>query len=273
MSITAKPADYTVNTGHAKCPQHLWMLDEGSGTTLADQGSGTALNMTLDNADMWGTDGSLGAIVTANKSGPRKAVSATGTLPSTSLLMVVIVKTINDDGYVGASNEYLCGAGYESNSLQTYFNIRAQPQFDNKVDGAIRDGTSAVSHNTTGLSFYDQTWRMLAMKVKTNGLALSVDGSAWSEITNAYTYPNSAGNAPNRFALGSDATSSASSPTEASFLAMATWANDYTAWNDAWIANLFADPWQFLDTTAGSPLILPHRSGGGMLDLSGNFRG
>lgn len=62
MAITVKPTGYTVNTGHAKCPNHLYMLDDATGATNCNDGVGT-LDLTADSTSMWATDGSYGQIL------------------------------------------------------------------------------------------------------------------------------------------------------------------------------------------------------------------
>ena len=90
----AKPTVYTVNTGHAKAPTRLWMCNEGSGTTLVDEGGGSAFDMTLVNDAQWGSD-ALGAYVTVNSASSYHAVSSTGTVwdASGGLLLISIFKT------------------------------------------------------------------------------------------------------------------------------------------------------------------------------------
>ena len=249
MAITAKPTSYTVNTGHAKCPTHLWMLNEGTGTTSADEGSGTALNLTLDNADQWSSD-ALGVTMLSNTASSRKAVSATGTLPSTSILLVSINKTANNPFYGGAANEALLAYGYSGGSGSQFGYIRAQPQISGEIDAAAHDSVSSVAANSSGLYAYDQSWHMIAVKFATNKIAISVDGSAFTEETPSYTFPVTSGSAPNRFALGSNADSDFGQWFNGSHLAAMVYEDDYATWDTTWIAALYADPWQFLNTSA-----------------------
>ena len=111
MSITAKPTGYTVNTAHAKCPDHLWMMDGSDvGTTvLTDIGKIGGLDITLANADMWGTDtGDLGSdIVNFNSTTSRYARLTGYTPPSSSALWIAIAKP--SSATIGAASEVLTG--------------------------------------------------------------------------------------------------------------------------------------------------------------------
>lgn len=251
MAITAKPTGYTVNTGHAKCPDHLWMIDEGSGTSLVDKGKGTGLNMTLDNADMWGTDGGgMGAIITCNDTGPRRATSSTGTLPSTSIVLVIYAKTTSAASN-GNETPFSTGNSGVSNQNMTF--LRAQG--DEALDACHFDGTNSIVRDS-GTNVYSQTWRMMAMKAKASGCAVSVDGGAWSESTTSSSFPNASGTAPNRFAIGVQADSTPGNYFNGSILAAFAYDNLYATADDAWIADLYSSPWQFLNTS--SVAVLAH---------------
>lgn len=248
MAITAKPTGYTVNTGHAKCPDHLWMFDEGAGTSVADQGKGAALALTLDNADMWGVDGGgLGAIISTNESGPRIAPSATGTLPSTSIVLVCYCKSASA---ICTANENPMGTGHDGTSGSNYSSLRIQT--DEALDAIYHDGGGLVANNANLAAAYDTNWHMMAMKAKTNALAVSLDGSAWNVATPTFTFPNASGSAPNRFMIGDRGDGGAAAQNfNGSFLAAFAYDNLYDTADDTWIANLFSDPWQFL-TTGGA---------------------
>lgn len=247
MAVSLKPTSYVVNTGHAKCPDHLWMLDENTGTTAADKGKGTALNMTLDNADMWGSD-ALGTIVTFNDTGPRKAVSTAGTLPSSSIVLVCYAKTT---AAASNGNETPFSTGNSGVSNQNMTFLRAQG--DEALDGCHFDGANSRVSDS-GINVYSQTWRVFAVKAMASAVAVSVDGGAWAETTSVSSFPNASGSAPNRFSLGVQADSTPANYFNGSLLAAFAYDDLYATADDAWIADLYANPWQFL-TTGG--LILP----------------
>ena len=246
MAITAKPTEYTVNTGHAYAPTHLWMCDEGSGTTVADQGTGTAQDMTLQNADMWGTDGTLGAKIGCISATSRYALSATGAFASTSLLMVVICKPASA---VCAATEYVLGGGHDSDTAAAY----CGPRFvTTEIPEAIYyDGTAAAASKVWSAATYDTNWQMIAAKYTTNSKSISVDGAAWATVSaTSYDFPNASGKvAPNRWGLGCRPHPTPSGPFNGDILAAWTYYDGtYADWNDAWIAALYDNPWQFLNT-------------------------
>ncbi|MFY4731341.1 hypothetical protein [Nitrospira sp. BLG_2] len=251
MSITAKPTSYTVNTGHAKCPDHLWLFNEGTGTTVADEGKGTALDLTLDNSDMWGTDGSLGSIISANSAGPRKALSSTGTLASSSLVMVVLHKSASA---VCAANEFPISAALSS-AGGVYGGARYQT--NEALDIVCDDGPNAVAAEF-GTSTYDASWRMGAVKWKTNAYAVSVDGGAWVAGAGTVNYPPSP-TALDRFGIGCRAVTAADNQFNGNILAAWVYDDLYDTVDDTWIADLFSDPWQFL--SAAGTTISPNAAG------------
>lgn len=251
MAITTKPApgSYTVNEAHAKCPDHLWMLDEESGTVAADKGKAAGkMDMNLDNADMWDTD-ALGPVVVTNNSGPRRGFSDTGTFPSSSVVFVAYVKSTN----VGASsNETPFSAGNDTVSNQNMTFMRGQA--DEALDSAHYDGTNTRVADS-GTDFYGQTWRMIATKAKANGVAASVDGGAWVETTSASSFPSAAGSPPNRYGLGVLADSTPGNEYNGSLLAVMVFHDLYDTADDTWIADLYDDPWQFLNLGGGTSVV------------------
>lgn len=255
MSITAKPTSYTVNTGHAKCPDHLWMFNEGTGTTVADEGKGTALNLTLDNSDMWGTDGTLGAIVSTNSAGPRVARSATGTLPSSSIVFVILCRS---ETAVCSANEYPMGTGKNGTTGSNWSALRIQT--DEALDAQYDDGSVAVALNANLAGAYDTNWHMMAYKAKSNALGVSLDGGTWSTSAPSFTFPNATGSAPDRFVIGDRGDGGAAAQNfNGRVLAVFAYDDLYDTADDTWIANLFSDPWQFL--SAAGTTISPNPAG------------
>ena len=242
----AKPSTWTLNTGHAKAPTHLWMLDEGSTTTASDSGTGTARNMTLQNAAMWGSD-ALGDYITVNSTSSYYAKTATGSVwnGSGGLLLISIFKT---DAAVGPlSTEYWLGtfnsAGTaEVSILNTTTNEQAQAK-------GIANDASSVSRNSTA-DVYDQAWHMVAAKFKagsaTECCAISIDGGAFAlDAADTLGSPITL----DRYAIGARARATINGIANGKTLAAWVYeSGTYATWNDAWIANLYADPWQFLTT-------------------------
>jgi hypothetical protein len=249
MAITAKPTSYTVNTGHAKCPTHLWMLDEGTSTIAYDKGSGTALDATLQNSGMWAMDGSRGIIITC-RSTPSEwyATTETGTLWTSSVLMVAIcnLPAIQDAGrtMMGCADSTVVGERCSIVAQQTtgYTNVLG-------VDSAA---TTIQIQNATNSG--DDTWHMFAGKFKegtaASNCAVSVDGAAWTN-DGTTTFANTV---TNRYRLGARAASTGNAPINGYLLACFAYEDGtYSSWDDAWIAELYDDPWQFL-TLAGTSI-------------------
>ena len=248
MAITAKPTIYTVNTGHAYAPTHLWMCDEGSGTEIADKGTGTALKMTLQNADMWGTDGTLGAKITCVASTSRYALGDSGTLFTDSVCLIVIAASTTNGN--ADANEYVMGYA-DTGAVGDRGGIIT-------VNGAQTwqtDNTDAATNNvqkTNSGTFYDSSWHMLAMKFRSGTAveccAVSLDGAAW-QLDGADTI-NALSNL-DRYGLGARPTSLPVNVFDGAILAAWVYEDPtYTSLDDAWIAALYADPWQFLETSA-----------------------
>lgn len=246
MAITAKPTVYTVNTGHAYAPTHLWMCDEGTGTTVADHGTGTALDMTLENADMWGTDGSLGSKITCVASTSRYALGASGTLFSSSVCLIVIAASTTNGN--ADANEYVMGYA-DTGAVGDRGGILA-------LSGAQTwqtDNYDAAANNvqkTNSGTFYDSSWHMLALKFRNGSsiecAAVSLDGAAWQ--ADATDTINALSNL-DRYGLGVRPTATPVSIFDGAILAAWVYEDPtYTSLDDAWIAALYADPWQFLNT-------------------------
>ena len=251
MAWTSKPAagTYSLN-GSTYEPDHLWMCDTGSGTAMSDQGSATAMSMTLQNADMWGTDGTLGAIITCVAATSRYALGATGSMfADTGCLIVVAKSTANANAdaneYIfsaadSASDNGRCGAA-AVNGAQTaqVFNL------DDVPTTAVQIGSG---------TFYDSAWHMLAIKVKTgtavSTCAISVDGGAWSDDAAATIGTRTL----TRYGLGVRASSTLTQIFDGSIAA--AWAYHeptYASLDDTWISTLYnsGDPWsKFLSTSA-----------------------
>ena len=243
----AKPTGYTVNTGHAKCPTHLWMLDEATGTTAVDQGAGTSRNMTLQNAAQWGSD-ALGDYIVSSSASSYYAKTATNSIwnGTGGLLMISIFKTDVSTG--PATAEFWLGA-FNSAAAGAECAIRNTTTNDVAQAWGVADDASGVSVNGSG-DMYDQAWHMIAVKIKagaaTSCCAVSFDGGAFTDdgsdtLGSTITL--------DRYAIGARARSTINGIANGKTLAAWVYeSGTYATWNDAWIADLYADPWQFLST-------------------------
>ena len=278
MSITAKPTSYTVNTGHARCPDHLWMMDEGSGTTLVDQGKVGGLDITLQNADMWGTDtGDLGSAVVNFASATSRYARRTGyTPPSSSALWVALVKPAS--ATIGAAAEVLCGIA-KSDAASTAYGHVAYSATTGTPTVLYDYGTNASGNQTGPTDLYETTWAMIAGMVRgSEGTTqiikkLSYNGSAWqnSSAYAGYTFPNDAGgDAPNAIGIGCRPSQTVSNIFNGSILAVMAW--DDLSWataDNAFIASLYDDPWQFLQTGVTTLKLLAHASAASAANIEG----
>jgi len=252
MALTAKPTSYTLNAGHAKAPTHLWMFDEGTGSTSADKGTGTALTMNLQNGAAWGSD-ALGTTLVCVSGSNQNAISDTGTIwnPANNVLMVAIAESATAGNV--AATEYIFSYGKSNLTTPGIGGMRILTA-TNTLSG-IADDNSVTRTNATSFAFYDATMHMIAVKIQPQAssgeiIAVSMDGSAWDTTPNntlgtSYTI--------DRYAVGVRAASTGGSLFNGSILALYVYENGtYATWNDAWIADLYADPWQFLNTTTAS---------------------
>ena len=250
MVWTTKPAagTYSLN-GSAYQPDHLWMCDTGSGTSMSDQGAATAMTMTLQNADQWGTDGTLGSIITCIAATSRYALGATGTMFSSTGCLVVVAKSATNGNadaneYVfsaadSATNNGRCGIA-AVNTAQTVqvFNLDDVP-------------TTAVQiHPGT---FYDSAWHMVAIKVKTgtgvSTCAISLDGGAWVDDGTATIGTRTL----TRYGLGVRASSTLTQIFDGDIAAAWSYHEPtYASLDDSWVSTLYnsGDPWsKFLNTS------------------------
>lgn len=263
MSITAKPGIYTVNTGHAKCPDHLWMIDEATGVTLVDQGKVGGLDMTLVNADMWTTDsGDLeSAVIACNSTTSRYARRTGYTPPSSSALWIAIAKP--SSATIAAANEALLSIAKSDGASSAYGYIAYTATTGNPT--TFYDyGTGGSGNVTTSADAYDVNWHMIAGMVRGSDggtqiiKKLSVDGGVWdsSSAYSGYVFPNDGGGVvPNAIGIGCRPAQTVNGIFNGSILAAMAW-DDFT-WataDDTWIASLYADPWQFLNTTLPTTL-------------------
>jgi hypothetical protein len=245
----AKPTSYTLNSGHAKAPTHLWMLDEASSTVAYDKGTGTARNMTLQNAAQWGTD-ALGATMTVSLASSYYAISSTGAVwnGTGGLLLVGIFKT---DAASGPDTTEFWVSTHNSTANVAEASIRNTAVLGSgRANCAATADDASVVSVVNGTDMYDQAWHMVAAKFQTgtgtDRCANSIDGGAWA-VDPSDTL--GAAITLTRYALGVRARLSVNGAANGQILA--AWAYEggtYADWDNAWIANLYADPFQFLNT-------------------------
>lgn len=246
--IIAKPTGYTVDTGNAKCPDHLWMLDEASGLQLFDQGkSPNKIHMDISNAIMRAVDASLGTILNTSLS-PNyvgySAIDASVWSGVGTLVLVGIVKPANATS--PAVSEVFFGV---ASSTTANAGARLRSSGNAGVDGAqvnVTDNASVVA-SVTGADIYTGDWKFFAAKIRIGAgqvnCAVSVDGSPWGNDIN--TTLGALTN--NRYGIGCRPGPAINQQATASHLAAFSYEGvDWATIDDAWIADLYANPWQFL---------------------------
>ena len=244
MALSAKPTSYSVNTGHAKCPDHLYMLDDATGATNCNDGVGS-LDLTADATSMWNTDATYGQILRFVAASNQKALSAAAFAASSGLCMVFIARSASATN--PGVNQYLGGPG------STAAGIYGGPRLDattGYLTGVVDTG-GASNVRTISVDYYDSSWHLFALKsndsTASDGMtSLSIDGGSWSN--NAGTGDQDLAQY-NRIALGCTPQQTPNSFLDGDILAAFVYLDDYATWNNAWIASLYSDPWQFLTTT------------------------
>lgn len=244
MALSAKPTAYSVDTGHAKCPDHLYMLDDATGATTVVDGVGS-LDLTADATSMWNTDATYGQILRFLNASSQKALSGTTFAASSGICLVVISKSSSSTN--PGADQYAIGFG--SNAAGIYGGIQynlTDGYFVGNVDTGGITNTKSIATD-----IYDGAWHMLALKTNdstaANGMvSLSLDGGSWSN--NAGTGDQDLAQY-NRIALGCTPQDSLNGFFDGDILAAFVYVDDYATWDNAWIASLWADPWQFLTTT------------------------
>jgi hypothetical protein len=270
MAITAKPTGLSLKAATAYTPTHLWMLGENSGTTASDTGSGTAIDLTLQNAAQWVTDGTHGPVLDCNSTSTYYAGgSGTGWDGTNALLLVAIVKT--DQGSPGpVAVETIVATAYNANNTN-YVSCR-NTTTNQLAQAAMNDGTF---NTVNGGTLWDQTWRMAAVKFRAgaaqSNCAASIDGSAWTDDANTTV---SYANAFNRYGIGYKP--SLSSPSIFNGEVAAAWAIEggtYTDWDDAYVSALYnsGDPWSMILEAAGHPALSRSRGIPGMNTIASRF--
>jgi len=239
MTISAKPSVYTVNTGHTHCPNHLWMMDEGTGTTLTDKGKTAGYNLTLTDTAAgsgpeWATDGTHGPVldfVLAN--GDHASYSSVSGLTGTHVIGVIVDRALGTTTRCMAS---VCDPTQLDRFAALVF------QGDEDVEAASRfDATQQTATSTQDMA---AGWNFVAVQFSDATIEWSLNGSAWSALAVSHSGLLAA---VTRISLGALAHSSPQWFWD-DFMCAAMWWK--ASKSDADIASIAADPWQFLDTSA-----------------------
>ncbi len=200
MTVAAKPATYTVNTAHTHCPDHLWMMDEGAGTTLTDKGKTGGKNLTLSATSGagpdWVTDGTHGPVldfVAANQD--KATVTGLSGLSGTHTFGIIV------NAALGTAQRVIAGL---SDPSQTDRYCELVYQGDEDLEAVVRfDDTVATNASTQALTH--GSWDFVAIRMSDTIFDWSLNGSAWAAGSHSHAGMIAAFTA---FALGYHNTSS-----------------------------------------------------------------
>lgn len=255
MPIAAKPSSYTVNTGHTHCPDHLYMMDEGAGPTLTDQGKTGGLNLTITGAD-WSTDGTHGPVL--------DFVAANTDYAETSSV----------SGLTGTQTIGVVAYGSAGSATRTLVSLCNSADFDQYVLMAmLADENFEVSsrynntqqNNNAGIDLPQGVWSFAAIRFSDSTVDWSLDGTAWDTLAVSHTGLLAA---IDRLTIGYRNTTSPGSPYDDPMCAAMWWK---ASKSDAEVASIAADPWQFLDTSIGHPARSRSRGIPGMNTIASPF--
>lgn len=249
MPVTAKPASYTAGAATLR-PNHLWMFDEGSGTTLTDQGSTGGKNLTIVGAD-WTTDATHGPIldfIAANLDYAH--LTETGSEPvmgiSTGFTVALILRVLDTP----AAIEPLMAVS-DVSALNVYYGMSIDATGD--ITPAVRNTTALVDDNVTAADLDDDVWHLAVLTIGDSTQSSSVDGAGYEAKTLAANINDAA---IDTFAIGGRRTTS-SSYADVKVAAAAVWVNallseaqQLSLWNSG-------DVWTAMGISEGLPASAP----------------
>lgn len=247
MSINSKPDAFVVNTGATWCPDLLYMLDEGAGTTLSNVGKGSANNGTLSStgagsAPSWTTLGGQGALQFT-----RGAVAADGGL----------VRTSNLQGVTSQFTAIVLFQRANLSTVDTLFsvadisttNIYASMQVSGgEALQAVNNYTSSAT--VTGSTITVDQIEMAAIKFKASEMGVSLNGGAFT--TGAHNTASFPAGAWDGFSIGATADSSPTNCGTIYVVGVAIYADAYLS--DGNISTIYngGDVWSSFGVTAAT---------------------
>lgn len=255
MTISVKPTSYTVNTGHALAPTHLWMCDEGTGTTVYDQGTGTAADLTFGattgSGPTWATDDDGGACLDFNNANQEWMTALTSLGITTSASFVVWVKNPGTHPASATSAVFPYMELADKDATNVFFHIGINPNTGRIAASASNTTNNSNTFSTTNYlttggndTYNDATARLVIGTFETAQRYLSVDGSNGVDVgTTSAAIPG----ASDRFTIGVRANSQTTARSS-HVRVIAAWVYADRVLNNTEIASLYNDPWQFLDT-------------------------
>ncbi len=242
MPISAKPSVYTVNTGHALCPDHLWMMDENTGTTLTDKGktggNDLTFGATTGAGPDWIADGTHGVVldfVLANQDYAEK--TGISSLSGTQTIAVITKPT------AGTVNRTAAGL-FDNTQIDRYaiMNWRS----DEKYEVGSRFDDTQSNGATQGSATAD--WDLWLFRFSDTTLDWSLNGSAFATNVVARTGMIAA---MNTFALGRKSISAPAAWFDDPMCAAMWW---HGSLSDANAMSVAENPWVFLNLSSSATL-------------------
>ena len=195
MPVTAKPSGYTAGAATLR-PNHLWMFDEGSGSTLTDKGSTGGKNLTIVGAD-WTTDATHGAIldfIAANFDYAHR--TETGSEPvmgiTTGFTVALILRVANTP----AATEPMAAVS-DVSVTNVFYQMGVNSTGDLIV--TVRNTTS-FNNNNAPTALDDDAWHLAVATFGDSTQSCSVDGANYESGTLAANINDAA---IDTFAIGS----------------------------------------------------------------------
>ena len=267
MPATAKPTGYTAGAATLR-PHHLWMFDEGAGTSLVDKGSTGGKDLTIVGAD-WNvaeaTHGTSLSFVEANSDYAHR--TDTGSEPimgiTTSFTVAVLLKTTEaTKDMVG-----ICDAS----GLDAYF--MGGSDSTPEMRWSVRDdGTVNTAGDIVGATL-DTSWHWCVWTFGNNAQTGSYDGTLYGSAAMTGNVALAANQAlMDRFCIGGRISSSPAYA-DIEVAAAAVWVNtilDETQQLDLWNSG---DVWTAMGVVVatGQPAHSRRRGVSGMNTIASRF--
>ncbi len=181
MAILAKPTAYVVNTGATLCPNHLWMIDEGSGTSLADKGKTGGKTLTIVGAD-WTTDGTHGQtlnFVSANSDYAHR--TETGSEPVMGITTAFSIVLVFKIAAAPAATQGLCGVA-DSGAPNVYYSGGISNAGPGRQQLQVRN-TTALSNGIAGNNMSGNVWQVVIYTFGDSTQSGSLDGAGYGNST------------------------------------------------------------------------------------------
>lgn len=251
MAISAKPTSYSVNTGATHCPDRLYMMDEGSGTTLVNKGKTAGYNLTFGATTGagpdWIADGTHTMVldfILANEDYAEATVSG---LSGVQTIGIITKPT------AGTANRTAAGL-FDNTQIDRYAIMNWRSDEFYQVGSRFDDtqSNSATNGSATG------DWDFWVLRCSDTALDWSLNGSAFATNVVARTGMIAA---MNTFALGRKSVSTPSAWYDDPICAAMWW---HGSKSDADISAIYnsGDLWTQLGVTSGGAHKLVGKFGG-----------